>query len=86
MTESGRATIWLAATGIAALATWICFDAIPGINWPIWTAAAVGALVFIARTRPGSLPLVAGAGTTAIVLAGAAAIFRGRMRGIAHLV
>ena len=43
--------LWLASLGLAALATWICFDAMPGINWLIWTAAAAGALVFFTRMR-----------------------------------
>jgi two-component system sensor histidine kinase BaeS len=43
--------IWTLAIALAALATWICFDAIPGINWPIWTAAAAGALIYAAARR-----------------------------------
>ena len=74
MREPARASIWLAAAGIAALATWVCYDAAPGINWPLWTAAAAAGFVWFSRHRPDSLPLVGGIGAAAVVLAGGVAI------------
>lgn len=74
MTLPAKSTVWLASAGISALATWICFDAMPGINWLIWTGAAAGALVWFARPRPESFALLGGTSAAAVVLAGAAAI------------
>ena len=67
--------IWTAAAAVAALGAWIIFDALPGINWLLCTAAAVVGLGFI-LTRNGRgfdrLPLLAAA--LAIVIAAAAAL------------
>lgn len=66
--------IWIVAVAVAALATWICFDALPGINWPIWTTAAVAGLVYFAGTRAASRSLVGGIGIAAIVISLGAAL------------
>jgi len=57
-------TLWIAAIGLAALGTWVMYDALPGINWGLWTtAAALGVFLFL-RTPP----------SRAIVIPAAAAI------------
>ena len=43
--------VWPAAIFVAALGTWIMFDAMPGINWALWTAAASVGLILVARAR-----------------------------------
>jgi len=43
--------IWLAAILVAALGTWVMYDAFPGINWGIWTAAAALGLLLHQRTQ-----------------------------------
>jgi two-component system sensor histidine kinase BaeS len=65
--------VWTLAAAVAALATWICFDAIPGINWPIWTAAAASALIYITSRRTDSR-LVGLIATMAVSVAAGAAI------------
>ena len=64
--------IWTFAAALAALATWICFDAMPGINWPIWTAAGVAGLAYIVRKRSAS-NLVPAIGLMAVAAAAGAA-------------
>jgi hypothetical protein len=66
--------LWLVSVGLAALATWICFDAMPGINWVIWTAAAAGALVIFTRMRRPDARLVEVLAATAVIASGSAAI------------
>ena len=40
--------LWSTGVAVAALGTWILFDAMPGVNWVIWTfAAAVGLFAFV---------------------------------------
>ena len=64
-------TLWIAAAAVAALGTWVMFDARPGINWGIWTsAAAFGLLPFARRSTSGTL--VALAVTASIIAFGAA--------------
>ncbi|MFN0179576.1 MAG: DUF4153 domain-containing protein [Gemmatimonadales bacterium] len=65
---------WASAAAVAALGSWILFDALPGINWVLWTGAAVAGLLMFSRPRgrhPRSVLLIGGA---AIVIAGAAAV------------
>ena len=70
--ESSIAPLWLAAAVVAALGTWIGFDAVPGINWLIWTLAAVAGLILFVRADARSLSgLFAG---TAVIVAGGAAL------------
>ena len=48
MTELASRTLrlWGTAAAVATLATWIIFDAFPGINWVIWTATIAAGLIF----------------------------------------
>ena len=48
--------LWALAVGVAALGTAICFDALPGVNWGIWTAAASLGLVVVTRHARESVP------------------------------
>ena len=64
--------VWGFAVALAALATWICFDAMPGINWPIWTAAGVAGLVYFAKRRSAS-NLVPAIGLMAVAASAGAA-------------
>jgi hypothetical protein len=43
--------VWLGAIAVAALGSWILFDALPGINWGLWTIAASAGLLMVARAR-----------------------------------
>ena len=55
-------TIWIGALGVAALGTWVMFDAFPGINWGIWTSlAAFGLLIFAKPQKSNVLVLLAAA-------------------------
>lgn len=46
--ERRETTIWAAALAVAALGTWVLYDAFPGINWGLWTtAAAMGLFLFL---------------------------------------
>ena len=49
------ATIWQPAIAVAALGTWLCFDASPGLNWALWTFAAALGLVWVVRRTHGRL-------------------------------
>ena len=37
------AGLWLSAIGLATLAAWTLYDAVPGLNWGLWTVGAVTA-------------------------------------------
>ncbi len=50
MSENSR-VVWSAAIIVAGIGAWIMFDALPGVNWGIWTTAASIGLILIARTR-----------------------------------
>ena len=64
-------TLWIAAGAVAAIATWICYDAIPGINWLLWTLAATTGLMLFVRPDARSVSgLMAG---LAVLTAGGAA-------------
>jgi hypothetical protein len=66
--------VWAAAIIVAAIGAWLMFDALPGINWGIWTACASLGLVTLMRARDtlnGSALLMLG---TATILAGGASI------------
>ena len=65
---------WAAAAAVAGFGNWLLFDALPGINWVLWTGAAVAGLLAFSRPRghpPRSLVIMGGA---PIVIAGAAAV------------
>jgi hypothetical protein len=66
--------LWTTAAAVAGLGTGMLYDALPGINWALWTAAAGAGLLGFARRRgrvPPSVPLL---GVTSIVVAGAAGV------------
>lgn len=42
-------TLWTSASAVAALGAWVLFDARPGVNWLLWTAAAVAGLQLAAQ-------------------------------------
>lgn len=54
------AIIWPPAAGVAALGTWICFDASPGLNWALWTIAAASGLAWVVRRTNGRIGLSLG--------------------------
>ena len=47
--------LWAAAAAVAAFGNWMFYDALPGINWIMWTAAATTALLAFSGGR-GQLP------------------------------
>ena len=70
----GEPKLWATAAAVAGFGTWMLFDALPGINWFLWTGAAVAGLLVFSRPRahpPRSVLVMGGA---AIVIAGAAAV------------
>jgi hypothetical protein len=66
--------LWTAAVAVAAFGSWMLFDALPGINWALWTGAAAAGLILFARPRSDSRRSVLLMGGTATVIAGAAAV------------
>jgi len=42
--------LWGAAALVAALGTWVMYDAMPGINWGAWTLIAAAGLFIFLRT------------------------------------
>lgn len=69
--ENGPALLWIAAGAIAALGTWVLFDASPGVNWLIWTASAVlGLVLFTSRDRS----LVTALSVIAVIIGGGATV------------
>ncbi|MEO5902863.1 MAG: DUF4173 domain-containing protein [Gemmatimonadaceae bacterium] len=66
-------TVWGIAVLVAALGAWIMYDALPGINWLVWTmCASAGLLVFVRSVLPGT-SLVTWLVIFAVVIAGGAA-------------
>lgn len=54
--------LWTASIAVAALGTWFLYDAEPGINWGVWTAAAAaGLFLFLRHDRKQPLILVTAA-------------------------
>jgi uncharacterized membrane protein YozB (DUF420 family) len=67
-----HAKLWIAAATVAALGTWVLYDAHPGINWGIWTTiAAAGLFLFVGEKRGQPLIIVA---FTAVIIAFGAAV------------
>ena len=65
---------WAAAATVAGFGNWMLYDARPGINWVLWTGAAVACLLVFSRPRghpPRSVLIMGGA---SVVIAGAAAV------------
>ena len=72
--KGGPRLLWTTAIVVAAFGSWMLFDALPGLNWLLWTGAAVAGLLLFSRPRsqpPRSVRLLAAA---PIVIAGAAAV------------
>lgn len=70
-TEKPDVRMWLAAVAVAALGTWVMYDALPGINWSMWTAAAsIGLLLFQRQSLPRAV-LIPIAGAVIIALGAA---------------
>jgi hypothetical protein len=46
---TGIAALWAWILPVALLGTWICFGEVPGVNWPLWTAAAAAGFVVSGR-------------------------------------
>lgn len=69
MTDNPR-LVWLSAIIVAAIGAWIMFDAMPGLNWVLWTAAASIGLIVLARAR-GTLD------SSTLVMLGTATLFAG---------
>ena len=72
--NAANATVWVLALLVAALGTWIMFDAEPGINWVIWTFAAGAGLLLLVRSPHLSKSLVTWLVIFAVLIAGGAAI------------
>jgi hypothetical protein len=68
------AVLWTAAIAVAAFGSWMLFDALPGLNWFLWTGAASTGLVLFAQPRGNSRRSAAITGGAATVIAGAAAV------------
>jgi hypothetical protein len=66
--------LWPTAAAVAGFGSWMLYDALPGINWVLWTAAAVAGLLACShpRGRPPRAVLITGGAP--IVIAGAAAV------------
>ena len=71
---TGASRIWLAAAIAAALATCICYEAFPGINWLLWTITASALFLFVAQKRSGSPRLVGFFAAGAVLISGAATV------------
>ena len=66
--------LWSTGVAVAALGTWILFDAMPGVNWVIWTfAAAVGLFAFVRSGFSVGSP-VTWLSALAVIIAGGAAV------------
>ena len=71
----GKPTLlWVTAAAVAGLGTWMLYDALPGINWALWTSAAVAGLLLSSRRRGYPARSVLVMGGASIVIAGAAAV------------
>ncbi len=66
--------LWATAAAVAGFGTWMLYDALPGINWVLWTGAAVAGLLVFSRPRRYSPRSVLIMGGAPIVIAGAAAV------------
>jgi len=66
--------VWGAAAVVAALGDWMLYNARPGINWLLWTGAAVAGLFVATPRRRRPSPPVLALGAVPIVIAGAAAV------------
>src|SRR6266550_19276 len=71
--EDNPTLVWAGALIVAGIGAYIMFDAVPGVNWGIWVAAASVGLALVARAR-GTLgkPTLLMLGTATILAAGTA--------------
>ena len=69
-----RVTLWLAALTVAALGTWVLWDAWPGVNYGMWTVAASVGGVACARFSGGRPGARVGLCVVACALAAGAAV------------
>lgn len=65
---------WATAAAVAGFGNWMLYDARPGINWVLWTGAAVAGLLMFSRPRGHPPRSVLIMGVAPIVMAGAAAV------------
>ena len=73
-TSDNPRLVWTAAIIVAAIGASIMYDAVPGANWGMWTAAASLGLILVARARgalDSSILLIV---ATATILASGAAV------------
>ena len=66
--------LWETAAAVAGFGNWMLYDALPGINWLLWTGVAMAGLLVFSRprgTRPRSVLIMGG---VPIVIAGGAAV------------
>jgi len=73
MTDNAK-LVWLSAIAVSAIGAWIMFDAIPGVNWGIWTVAASIGLINLARSRGNLHGSTLAMLVTAMLLAAGAAV------------
>ena len=66
--------LWATAAAVAGFGSWMLYDALPGINWALWTGAAVAGLLVFSRPRGHPPRTVLIMGGASIVIAGAAAV------------
>jgi hypothetical protein len=66
--------LWPAALGVALLGAGICFAALPGLNWPLWTLAAIAGLIVTLPRRSERTQRVALDRTSGLFLTLAAAL------------
>jgi len=72
--KEGLGLLWAAALALASLATWIIFDALPGINWLIWTGVASACLFLFLRADRSGRDVVITMAAIATLIAGGAAV------------
>lgn len=68
------ARLWATSAAVATFGNWMLYDALPGINWILWTGVAVAGLIAFSQTRarpPRAVLLLVAA---PIAIAGAAAV------------
>jgi hypothetical protein len=72
--ERSIAPLWILAIIASGIATWVCYDAIPGINWLLWVAVVAAGVTYFARNGPGESirPVHVLAGIPVVLAAGAA--------------
>ncbi len=70
------AELWAWALPVALLGSWTCFAQVPGVNWPLWTAAAAAGFLAVNRRadRPRAQPYASLALAFAVLLSIGAAV------------